>query len=268
MGPDPAIELDNATVRHHRRLALDRVSLKVPRGEFVGIIGPNGSGKTTLLTVVNGLARLWSGRVAVLGLDPHNGAGNDVRKRVGYLPQAPHIDPRVPLNVRETVLAGRSGRLGWLKRPSRADQEEVERALEAVGAAHLAGRPLGKLSGGEYQKVALARVLAQEPEIFLFDEPTAGIDPQAQLDLLDLIRRMHADRSATSMYVTHHIRLEDGHATLPDCCTRVAMMRHGRIWRDGSRKDLMDETLLRELYHCCSEAAPLYASERNSPGGF
>ena len=169
MNPDAAIEFENATVRFHRRPALDGVSLRVGRGEFVGIIGPNGAGKTTLLTAVNGLVRLSSGRVEVLGLEPHNGGGRQVRRCVGYLPQAPHIDPRVPLNVRETVLAGRSGRLGWLKRPGRADRDAVEQALEAVGAAHLAERPLGKLSGGEYQKVALARVLAQEPDIFLFD---------------------------------------------------------------------------------------------------
>jgi len=263
---DPAIEFDKATVRFHRRPALDEVSLRVGRGEFVGIIGPNGAGKTTLLRAVNGLVRLWSGGVVVLGLEPHNGAGHEVRKRVGYLPQAPQIDSRVPLNVGETVLAGRWGRLGWLRRPGRADREAVERALVAVGAKHLADRPVGKLSGGEYQRVALARVLAQEPDIFLFDEPTAGIDPQAQLELLDLIRRVHAEREVTSLYVTHHVRLEDGHAALPDCCTRVLMMRHGRIWRDGSREDLADETLLRGLYHCCSEAGPLGA--RHGNGGF
>jgi ABC-type Mn2+/Zn2+ transport system ATPase subunit len=186
---------------------------------------------------------------------------------VGYLPQAPHIDPRVPLNVRETVLAGRAGRLGCLKWPGLADREAVDRALDAVGAAHLAGRPLGKLSGGEYQKVALARVLAQEPDIFLFDEPTAGIDPQAQVDLIELIQRVHAERRATSLYVTHHVRLDDGHAALPECCCRVLMMRHGRIWRDGPRDDLADEPLLRELYHCCSESAPMDADHRHD-GGF
>ncbi|HUW62872.1 MAG TPA: ABC transporter ATP-binding protein [Candidatus Bathyarchaeia archaeon] len=266
MAPDTAIEFEKATVRYHRRLALDEVSLSVGRGEFVGIIGPNGAGKTTLLKSVNGLVRLWSGRVGVLGLEPHNGAGHRVRKRVGYLPQAPQIDSRVPLAVRDTVLAGRWGRLGWLRRPGRADREAVERALVAVGAAHLADRPVGKLSGGEYQRVALARVLAQEPDVFLFDEPTAGIDPQAQLELLELIRRVHAEREVTALYVTHHIRLEDGHAALPECCTRLLMMRHGRIWRDGPRGDLADEALLRELYHCCSEAAPLAAP--HAGGGF
>ncbi|MCX5771729.1 MAG: ATP-binding cassette domain-containing protein, partial [Candidatus Hydrogenedentes bacterium] len=141
MAPDTAIEFDKATVLLHRRPALEEVSLRVGRGEFVGIIGPNGAGKTTLLKAVNGLARLRSGRVLVLGLDPHNGAGHEVRKRVGYLPQAPQIDPRVPLNVRETVLAGRWGRLGWLRRPGRADREAAA-ALEAVGAWSLAGRPV------------------------------------------------------------------------------------------------------------------------------
>jgi len=264
MTPDCSIQIENATVSFGKRHALDGVSLEVQRGDFVGVIGPNGAGKTTLLTLLNGLARLESGRVAVLGLDPYNGSGRGVRKRVGYMPQTPRIDPRVPLNVREAVMAGLSGRLGLLRRPGRADLAAVDHALESVGAAHLSQRPLGKLSGGEYQKVALARVLAQRPEVFLFDEPTAAIDPRAQLDLLQLIQQVHAECGATSLYVTHNIRLQDGHAALPDCCGRLVMMRHGRIWRDGPRDELAAEPLLRELYDCCSESAPLYESQRQA----
>lgn len=265
MSRNCAIEIENATVSFNRRHpALDAVSLKADRGEFVGVIGPNGAGKTTLLTLVNGLARLHSGRVGVLGLEPYNGAGREVRKKVGYMTQTPRVDPRVPLNVRETVMAGRAGRIGLLRRPARADRAAVDHALESVGVAHLAERPLGKLSGGEYQKVALARVLAQQPDVFLFDEPTAAIDPRAQLDLLQLIQLVHAECGATSLYVTHHIRLQDGHAALPDCCRRLVMMRHGRIWRDGLRSELTAEPLLRQLYNCCSESAPLYEAQRRA----
>lgn len=259
MNDRTAIDIENVAVSYHRHPALDGVSLRVNRGDFLGIIGPNGAGKTTLLMLANGLARLSAGRVRVLGLNPYNGGGHDVRKRVGYVSQAPHIDPRMPLNVRDTVMAGRCGRLGWLRRPGRADWARVDHALESVGAAHLERRPLGTLSGGEYQKVALARALAQEPDIFLFDEPTASIDPQAQQDLLSLIQRVHVECAATSLYVTHHVRLEDGHAALPECCANLVMMRHGKIWRQGPRDELTDDALLRRLYNCCTEATPLGA---------
>ena len=96
--------------------------------------------------------------------------------------------PRLPIMVRETVMVGAYGRLGWLRRPTDADKDSVDEALELVGAGHLADRPVGHLSGGEYQRVAIARALVQQPAMFLFDEPTASIDPQAQRDILDIVQ--------------------------------------------------------------------------------
>ncbi len=218
------------------------VSLRVKTGEFVGIIGPNGAGKTTLLTVVNGLGRLLSGQVKVLGHRLAPGNGRSLRKRVGYVAQVLNIDPRMPMNVREVVMIGRYGRLGLLGRPGRHDWEVVDDMLDLVGMNHLARRPIGHLSGGEQQRVAIARCLAQEPEIFLLDEPTASLDWKAQTDILELVREIHEARNLTTLFVTHDL------GCLPVACDRVILIKAGQIWSEGSPADLLTSENLSHLY--------------------
>ncbi len=236
------IDIENAVVSFREDIALKGVSLKVKLGEFVGIIGPNGAGKTTLLTVVNGLGKLLSGRVSVLGHHITPGNGHSLRKRVGYVAQVERIDPRMPINVREVVMIGRYGLLGWWGRPGKRDWEVVDRALELVGMAHLARRPIGHLSGGEQQRVAIARCLAQEPELFLLDEPTASLDWKAQSEILELVRRIHDLRHLTTLFVTHDLNC------LPVACDRVVLMKDGLIWGDGSPGELLTDDNLSRLY--------------------
>ena len=229
-------------VSYREDIALEGASLRVVEGEFVGVIGPNGAGKTTLLTVVNGLGRLVHGEARVLGMSPYGNDCHRLRKRIGYVAQVETIDPRLPISVRESVMVGMYGRLGWFRRPKRTDWERVGEVLERVGMAHLSRRPIGQLSGGEYQRVAIARALAQRPEIFLLDEPTVSVDPKAQQDILGLVQRIHEDSGATMLYVTHDL------ATLPEMCQRLVLMKDGRIWRDGPRNEMLEESLLRDLY--------------------
>ncbi len=238
----PVIEIRHATVTRGATAALDGVSLKVYRNEFLGIIGPNGAGKTTLLTLLNGLCPLSGGEVRVLDMHPHGRDAHRVRRRVAYVPQVTRIDPRLPIKVRETVLAGCYGRLGWLRRPGAEEKREALEALDWVGAGHLAERPLGQLSGGEFQRVAIARALMQRPDVFLFDEPTASIDPRAQRDVLELIQHIHDTHHTTALYVTHEL------ATLPQSCDRLLMMKDGRVWREGAPRDMLVDALLEELY--------------------
>jgi len=240
---EPVIRIERAVVRHRNATALDGVSLQVMRGEFVGVIGPNGAGKTTLLRAINGLVRLADGSVHVLGMRPYHRNGYRLRRRIGYLAQVETVDPRLPVTVRETVLTGSVGRLGCLHRPAKSDWRLVDEALERVGSAHLAQRPVGHLSGGEYQRVAIARTLVQQPAVFLFDEPTASIDPEAQRDILALIQNIHAEFRTTCLYVTHDLD------ALPESCRRLVLMRHGKIWRDGPRERLMDDSVLAPLYN-------------------
>lgn len=236
------INIEDAIVSYREDIALRGVSLKVESGEFVGIIGPNGAGKTTLLTLVNGLGRLHRGRVRVLGDFGAPGSGHSLRKKVGYVPQVESIDPRMPMNVREVVMIGRYGRLGLLRRPGKPDWEVVDEMLALVGMTHLARRPIGHLSGGEQQRVAIARCLAQEPELFLLDEPTASLDWKAQIGILELVKRIHDSRGLTTLFVTHDLNV------LPVACDRVVLMKDGLIWGDGSPGELLTDENLSQLY--------------------
>ena len=237
-----SIDIDNAVVSFREDIALRGVSLKVKHGEFIGIVGPNGAGKTTLLTIVNGMGKLLHGRVVVLGhnLTSHN--GHSLRKKVGYVAQVESIDPRMPMIVREVAMIGRYGRLGLLKRPGKNDWEIVDKALELVGMTNLAKRPIGHLSGGEQQRVAIARCLAQEPEIFLLDEPTASLDWKAKTDIMELVKRIHDLRGLTTLFVTHDL------SALPIACDRVVLMKDGLIWNEGSPKGLLTDAILGQLY--------------------
>jgi len=214
----------------------------VGHGEFVGIVGPNGAGKTTLLTIVNGMGKLINGRVSVLGYSLPPGNGHSLRKKVGYVAQAENIDPRMPMNVREVAMIGRYGRLGLFRRPGKADWEIVDMALELVGMTHLALRPIGHLSGGEQQRVAIARCLAQEPEIFLLDEPTASLDWKAKTDIVELVKRIHDLRELTTLFVTHDL------SALPIACDRVVLMKDGLIWDEGPPGKLLTNDKLGQLY--------------------
>ncbi|MFH1651097.1 MAG: metal ABC transporter ATP-binding protein [Chloroflexota bacterium] len=236
------IVIDNAVVSYREDIALRGVSLRVRSGEFMGIVGPNGAGKTTLLTVVNGLGHLVRGRVEVLGHPLRPGNGHGLRKRVGYVPQVQNIDPRMPLSVREVAMIGRYGRLGIWRRPDRHDWKIVDEALEMVGMGHLTRRPIGHLSAGEQQRVAIARALAQEPALFLLDEPTASLDWRAKGEIMDLVKTIHDARNLTTLFVTHDL------SCLPLTCDRVVLMKDGLIWGEGAPNDLLTDENLGSLF--------------------
>ncbi len=236
------INIENSVVSYREDIALQGISLEVKSGEFVGIIGPNGAGKTTLLTIVNGLGKLRSGRVWVLGnyLTPSN--SHSLRKKIGYVPQIENIDSRMPMSVREVVMIGRYGRLGLFRNPDKGDWEIVDEMLELVGMTQLAQRPIGHLSGGEQQRVAIARCLAQEPELFLLDEPTASLDWKAQAEILELVKQIHDSRRLTTLFVTHDLN------ALPVACDRMVLMKGGLIWGEGSPDELLSDDNLSKLY--------------------
>ncbi len=237
-----SIDINNAVVSFREDIALRGVYLKVKHGEFIGVVGPNGAGKTTLLTIVNGMGKLLHGRVVVLSQNLTSGNGHSLRKKVGYVAQAETIDPRMPMIVREVAMIGRYGRLGLFKKPGKTDWEIVDKALELVGMTHLARRPIGHLSGGEQQRVAIARCLVQEPEIFLLDEPTAALDWKAKTDIMELVKRIHDLRGLTTLFVTHDL------SALPIACDRVVLMKDGLIWNEGPPKGLLTDEKLGQLY--------------------
>jgi ABC-type Mn2+/Zn2+ transport system ATPase subunit len=181
------------------RTVLEDVNFAVGPGELVAIVGPNGSGKSTLLKVLAGLLRPWAGTVAVLGQP----AGRQPL-RVAYLPQAEAVDWSFPVSVHDVVLMGRYRRAGWLRPTTRADAAAAQRALQLVGIADLAGRQIGELSGGQQRRAFVARALAQDPDLYLLDEPVTGVDPTTEDDLMALFAAQ-CQRGKTIIASTHDL---------------------------------------------------------------
>ncbi|MEO0079426.1 MAG: metal ABC transporter ATP-binding protein [candidate division WOR-3 bacterium] len=237
-----AVEVRNVSVTYYEHLALHDVSLNIHRGDFLGIIGPNGAGKTTLLTVINGLGQIHAGTVRILGTSAQGAILTRLRQRIGYVPQNLNIDPRSPITCYEAVLIGRFGRLGLFRRPKPNDHEKVAMMMELMGIAHLRERPVGLVSGGEAQKVALARALVQEPEMLLLDEPTANLDPRAVKEIIGLIVDVYRRFSLTVVMVTHQLD------HLPEVCNRVVFMKDTRIIFSGTRSEALQPERLTQLF--------------------
>ena len=256
------VDLQNVTVSYRENIALHDVSLEIEEGEFLGLAGPNGAGKTTLLTAINGLGRILSGKVRVFNQELNSKNVNEVRKGIGYVPQIINIDPRMPISVREVVMIGRYGRIGLLKKVGSRDREIVENLIDLVGLRHLAKRPIGHLSGGEQQKVAIARALAQEPKILLLDEPTANLDLPAQKGIMDLVEKIYSERHLTILLVMHEL------THLPQGCKQMVLMKEGKILFSGKTEDVLSEVILTELYGSPLEVFKYKESTIIHPRGF
>ncbi|MCF8010226.1 MAG: ABC transporter ATP-binding protein [Clostridiales bacterium] len=165
------LRLKNICVQYNNATVLENINLSVYKTDFLGVIGPNGGGKTTLLKVMLGLIRPTTGKVEFLGNNP-----DKKQKHMGYVPQNFYFDRTFPISVRDVVLMGRLARGGLLKKFNDNDKKIVDNALEKVGIYTIKDRQIGQLSGGQIQRVLIARALATEPQILFFDEPTSNID--------------------------------------------------------------------------------------------
>jgi ABC-type Mn2+/Zn2+ transport system ATPase subunit len=195
----PAVALERVSVRYAERVVLDNITFEVPEGRVVGVIGPNGAGKSTLLKAIAGLLPLAGGRISVLGSSIEARRG-----LVAYVPQRTAVDLSFPITALEVVLMGRLGRGAWLRRPSAADRAAAHAALATVETAHLTDRPLGDLSGGEQQRVVLARALAQDARLLLLDEPLTGVDESTQAVVYRVLAA-EAGRGRTILVATHDL---------------------------------------------------------------
>ena len=233
------LEAREITVRYGRATsaALERVSCAVAPGRLVAVAGPNGSGKTTLVRALTGLAPLEAGEVLVEGRPLERWSRGELARVLGVVPQREEI--AFPLLVEETVLLGRYARLGPLAAPSRADRLAVQAALERCDVAGLARRPVDSLSGGEWQRVRLARALAQEPRALVLDEPTASLDVRHEMELLELVRRL-VDGGMAGLVITHQLNLA---ARFAD---RMLLLDRGRMAAEGTPVEVLTrETLAR-----------------------
>ena len=181
----PLIECDQLSVELGGVQVLDRVTLSVSEGDFLGIVGPNGGGKTTLLRVILGLEKYSAGKVNVFGRVPGNSS-----RRIGYVSQRLFFDRDFPISVRNLVLMGRLSKKKLFQHYNHVDREKADEAIYTTGLDKLVDRCIGELSGGELQRALIARALAGEPELLLLDEPTASIDPQMKTTIYDLMERL------------------------------------------------------------------------------
>ncbi|OZM75436.1 ABC transporter ATP-binding protein [Pseudonocardia sp. MH-G8] len=222
------------------RTVLDGVDLTVRRGEWVALVGRNGCGKTTLLRVLAGLQPPDTGTVA-LGGEPLAGLGRRaVARRLAVLPQA--LPPVGALTVRALVAQGRYAVRGPLGMLGGGHDRVVDEAMAATGVTGWADVAVDRLSGGERQRVRLALALAQDAPLLLLDEPTTYLDVRHQLEVLDLVRALQAERGLTVVAVLHDL------AHAGRCADRVIALRGGRVHADGPPSDVVDTSLLREVF--------------------
>jgi zinc transport system ATP-binding protein len=210
----PVIEVRDAWFRYDGPTILENVSLAVEKGEFLGIVGPNGGGKTTLLKLMLGLLDPTTGSVRIMGRAP-----SEMRRAVGYVPQFAAFRRDFPISVGETVLVGRLGLAPAFGGYAHADREAARRAMAETEVLGFRKRPLSALSGGELQRVLIARALAADPELLLLDEPTANIDLRVESDIFDLLRQINA--RATIVVVSHDIGFISRYVTRVACLNRT-----------------------------------------------
>jgi manganese/iron transport system ATP-binding protein len=225
-----------------RRQILSDCSFSLPAGSCTGVLGPNGAGKSTLLKLCNALVLPSKGVVTCLGEQVGVKNARSLRKRIGYVSQLRSMDAGQPITVFESVLSGTYGRLGLFRNPQQRERDLAVQALEAVSGSHLALRPLGHLSGGESQRIAIARALAQEPELLLLDEPTASLDWQARREILQLIGALRQQMALTVLMVTHELN------ALPDLCDSVLFLKEGRIFWRGPVHEGLNEARLSNVF--------------------
>jgi len=228
------LKAEKISFAYHQQEVIRHLSFDLPRGEIVFIIGPNGSGKTTLLKCLGRILEP-KGAIYVESVNIKELKPREVAKLFGYVPQRSDLSP---LTVIDAILLGRIPYMGWS--PGKMDMEVVKKIVDKLNLRELGGKTLTELSGGELQKVIIARALAQEPKILLLDEPTNNLDLANQVEVMNLIRDLRGE-GITSLIATHDLNLSSLYAN------RVIMMKKGEIFASGDLHILNEETI-REVY--------------------
>ena len=234
MKAEELVKLENVWVYYDSIPVLEAINLSVESNDFLGIIGPNGGGKTTLLKVILGLIKPSRGKVTVLGMPPERG-----RKHIGYISQFNLFDHDFPISVFEVVLMGRYKRSGLLPRYTEEDRKAATEALETVEMLDYKDRQIGRLSGGEQQRVFIARALATDPKLLLLDEPTASIDTNMQAEFYELLDRLKENMAI--VLVSHDV------SAVSIYVSEIACLNH-QLFYHGSKEVSAEE--LEKTYRC------------------
>lgn len=232
---NPILEIHDLTVSYDQNPVLWNVDLSLPAGSLVGILGPNGAGKSTLIKAIMGLITPTSGYVKVFDKPM-----NDVRARISYVPQRESVDWNFPASVLDVVMMGTYGKLGLFRRPGKREKDLAIKCLEQVGMSGFVGRQISELSGGQQQRVFIARALAQEADLYLMDEPFAGVDMATETAIFQLLQEMTA--AGKTVVVVHH----DIHSAMNFFDWLIMLNLH--LVASGPKEIVMNEEMLRKTY--------------------
>ncbi|MDZ7834032.1 MAG: metal ABC transporter ATP-binding protein [Alkalibacterium sp.] len=202
MKDDIAISIDKLTVAYEAQPVLWNISLAFKKGKMTAIVGPNGAGKSTMIKAMLGLVSPVTGSVKYKGTDQEAVSYKELKNRIAYVPQNTSVDWDFPTTVRDVVLMGRYGHLGWFKRPRKGDRDIAKQMLLKVGLPTFASRQISQLSGGQRQRVFLARALAQEADVYIMDEPLAGVDMKTEHIIMKLLKQLV--KEGKTVLVVHH----------------------------------------------------------------
>ncbi len=237
-----AVNVINLSYSYGTRPVLNNLTFSVPKGDFFIIIGPNGSGKTTLMKVISGILKPQKGRLEILNRSIGHYNLKALARTIAFVPQMVTVD--FPFTVIEMVLMGRSPYLGMLGLEHEKDMEIAKQAIAFTGVEHLTHRKLDQLSGGEQQRVFIARAICQEPDVILLDEPTASLDLAHQVRVMDLMEKLKVEKGVTVVMVSHDVNLA---AMYGD---QLLLLSNGQIVCQGLPDEVLTFQTLEEAYGC------------------
>lgn len=234
------ISINNISFSYDVRRVLERVRLNIPEGEFFGVIGPNGSGKTTLLRCISGYLKPEEGGVLIGGKDVGALSTREIAKRMALVQQSSSLE--YDFTVMDIVLTGRNPHINRMRGETEEDYAVANEALAKAGISGLKERLVTTLSGGEWQRMILARALAQQADIMLLDEPVSGLDIKHQVNIMSAVKRLAAERNITAVCVLHDLNLAYAY------CDEVALLKDGKVFAAGAPREVMTKDNLESVY--------------------
>ncbi len=237
---DESIRIKNLIVAYHAQPVLWNVNVNVKRGKLTAILGPNGAGKSSLLNAVLDLVKPITGDIEFSVEEHKRQTFKEVQEHIAYVPQKSSVDWDFPSTVLDVVVMGRYAHLGWIKRPKKSDYEIAEQKLDAVGMLSFKDRQISQLSGGQRQRVFLARALAQEADIYLLDEPLAGVDIKTEKVIMRLLREL-VEENKTVVVVHHDLQ------TVEEYFDEIILLNH-EIINAGSVNEIFTQENIEETF--------------------
>lgn len=227
------------SVNKNSKYILKNINFEVTDKDCIAVIGPNGAGKTTIFKLLTGLIKPSEGKIKIFDkqINP------EIKKQIGYIPQSLPFDNFMPILVKDIIYMGFLAKNGMLKKYSKQEICRAEEIAKQLNIFKIMQQPVYKISGGERQKVSIARVLVQDAKLLLMDEPLSNIDISSQKDILKIINDTHLNKNITSMIIVHNLH------QIPDCCNKVMLVSDGKIFAFGPKQDILNSKIFNELWN-------------------